>query len=197
LVPACRFAVDGLTETELSVGLSIVIVTGALLTVTPLRVAFTNSVSTPPAVPAVALTTEPVEAFRVASELVSDQEYAVPKGQGPPVHLGAGVNAWSPLLLRVAGEGLTKTEDNVFVVVMVMRTAELCWVTPFRVAFTKRATIPPADPAVNVTVEPVVGFTVPRALVTVHVKVDPDGQGPPEQTGVAVNPWLPPVPSMA
>jgi hypothetical protein len=49
-----------------------------------------------------------------------------------------------------------------------MMTAGLCFVTPFRVAFTKRANMPATDPAVKVIEEPLEELSVPRERVRVQ-----------------------------
>jgi hypothetical protein len=64
----------------------------------------------------------------------------------------------------LAEGGATATEVSVGVVrVIVITAAELCLVTPFSVALTKRARFPALLPAVKVTVEVVLVLSVPNA----------------------------------
>jgi hypothetical protein len=71
------------------------------------------------------------------------------------------------------------------VVVMVM-VAAFVTVFPFKDAETVRRTVPTEFPAVNVTVEPVVGLTLPRVLFKDQLNVVPAGQVA-EHTAVAEN----------
>ena len=50
---------------------------------------------------------------------------------------------------------------------------ELPLVSPFRVMFTKRVTLPTADPAVNATVGPEYALTWPNVFERDHAKVAP------------------------
>jgi hypothetical protein len=73
----------------------------------------------------------------------------MPEGQKPPIHVTVGVNTCVPSMLSVAEEGVTATAWISGTMVTGMR--ELCAVAPFKVALTKRTTIPPVLPAVKST----------------------------------------------
>jgi hypothetical protein len=83
------------------------------------------------------------------------------------VHVIVGVNTCVPPVLSVAEEGLTATEARAGMIVMT--TAALCLVTPFRVALTNSVTVPPLPPPVKTTEDPIVELRVPRPLVIDHV----------------------------
>jgi hypothetical protein len=182
----------GLTETELR-AMMVITVTVLCLTI-PLRVALTKRPTVPPVVPAVneglavvGLVSEPI------APLVSAQVYVAPVPQ-VPLHTRVAVNPCDPSVFTVADVGLTETELRAITVITV---AELCLVTPLRVVLTNRPTVPPVMPALKVGVA-VVGFvSEPIApFVRVQAKVAPEPQVP-LHTGVAVNPCVPPVPTVA
>jgi hypothetical protein len=77
------------------------------LTVLPLRVALTKSVTVPVPEPARKLTELPLETLSVPRPLPRDQEYVVPAGQLPPVHEGVAVKSWALFVPTVAEGGFT------------------------------------------------------------------------------------------
>jgi hypothetical protein len=180
-------AVAGLTDTD--VRAMIVITVGALCLTTPLRVALTKSPTVPAVSPAVNVTPEP-EGVRVPiALLLSVHEYTVPEGH-VPVHASVVVNGSVPPVPIEADVGLTATELRAMIVITV---TTLCFVTPFRVALTKRPTVPPVVPAVKVGVDVVAPVRLPIApFESVHEKMVPAAHAP-LHNGVAVNPWVPSV----
>lgn len=171
VVPTPTAADTGEMETEASVGGDDTMVMGtpALCCVIAFSVALTKSVSVPGFGPAVNCVEEPVAALRAPSPLERVQEYVVPEGQGPPLHAGTAVKGdVVPPTPIVAELGERETEASVAVEVMVMAAPELCWVTEFKVALTKRVSVPAFGPAVNCVETPVAEVRVPRPLVNVQ-----------------------------
>jgi hypothetical protein len=155
------------------VELTMVMITGALRTVTLLSVALTKSPTVPNVLPAVKFTAEPVPLIVPIAPSVRAHEYVVPEGQ-VPLHVGVAVKTCLPLVATVAVAGLTDTEARVTEMVI---SAELMIVTPLSVALTKSPTFPAVLPAVKVTEEPVEPLSVPiEPLVRAHANVVPEGQ---------------------
>jgi hypothetical protein len=120
--------------------------------------------------------------------LVRAHAKVTPDGQGA-LHVGVALKTCLPPAAREAVIGVTATESKVVTGrFMVITTGELCTVTPLSVALTKSPTLPELVPAVNVTEEPWVIFSVPRVLrESAHEYATLEGQDA-LQVGVAVNP---------
>jgi hypothetical protein len=147
-MPPVRIVSDeGERLTELRAGL-IAMGTGALLTITPPRVALAKSVSVPADEPAVNVTVNPLLALTVPRMLVRVQVTVTPEGQVPPEHVGVAVNVAVPPTRRASEGGLTLTEVRAADTTMVTESST---VFPFNVALTNRARVPAVLPAVKVT----------------------------------------------
>jgi hypothetical protein len=154
------------------VGADITKVVGALITVTPLSVALTNTVTVPAEFPAVKVTVDPDVGERLPNVFVTDQEYVVPAGHVPPVQVGVATRTRVSPWFMLVEEGLTvtATDESLGVVVppLMVTTAEADTVMPLSVALTQRATFPEVVPAVNTTAA-VLSTLIDPMLLTVRV----------------------------
>lgn len=106
------------------------------------------------------------------------------------MHVGLAAKAWEVPTVTVAVAGLTRTVASVGTIWTV--TPELWTVLPLSVAFTKRVSTPAPEPAVKVTLLPVVAERFPLAFVFDQAKVVPGGQGPVEHVALALKVAVPP-----
>jgi hypothetical protein len=168
-----------------------VMMVGALITVTPLWVALRKRPTVPIASPAVKLISLALGSSTVPINLVCIQEYVMPEGQ-VPVHVTIASKDTVAPSGTVAEVGEIDTEDRAGPVT-VMIAASLCTVVPLNVALTKTPTCPSIEAAVKETDSPIVVFSAPIAVLVVdHEYAMPAGQAA-AQVGVAVKVCFPPV----
>lgn len=171
--PAVTVGPEGATDTDVRVmGLTVISVNASL--VEPLSVALTKMPTVPVVTPALKVSELPLPLIVPSVVLLSAHAYAMFPGH-VALQLGVAVNSWEPLVPTVGTVGLSATDERVtgFEVTVIM--ANVPFVTPLRVALTKRPTVPATVPELKVSVAPL-PLRVPRVvLLRAQVYVVPEG----------------------